>query len=401
MQTIHLEAENTRKTGSLKIKKTEENSGKALSGATYQVIASGAITTVNGTVLFPDQAVAAVLKTDENGEAFKNGLEYGTYLVRETAAPNGYVLDPTEKKITIGEQNAQITLTFTNWSFNETKKTDANGKIELTGLLDGVWYYQETASPEGYLLDSTCREFVVENGKIDGKSELSVAVENDGTHLTIEKIDAESGKRISGAKLVLKDMDGNRVDSWISGGSGPHELEKLKPGSYVLVEEAAPDGYLAAEPVSFVLEAKQEVQTVTMKDLACETLTITKKIKADEITWAHGNPTFLFSVKGKDLYGKEHTYQCYLTFTKTQVEKTTDQDGYTEQSVQIRGIPAGNDYRVQEKKVLRYSLMQVTGTKNVTVKKLEEPAYGKDPARVFSVSVNLCGHPKESEVVFG
>ena len=142
------------------------------------------------------------------------------------------------------------------------------------------------------------------------------------------------------------------------------------------------------------------MQTVTMKDLACETLTITKKIKADEITWAHGNPTFLFSVKGKDMYGKEHTYQCYLTFTKTQVEKTTDQDGYTEQSVQIRGIPAGNDYRVQEKKVLRYSLMQVTGTKNVTVKKLEEPAYGKDPARVFSVSVNLCGHPKESEVVF-
>ena len=61
------------KTGSLKIKKTEENSGKALSGATYQVIASGAITTVNGTVLFPDQAVAAVLKTDENGEAFKTG----------------------------------------------------------------------------------------------------------------------------------------------------------------------------------------------------------------------------------------------------------------------------------------------------------------------------------------
>lgn len=297
-------------------------------------------------------------------------------------------------------QGAAFHIWTKDGSFDETKKTDANGKIELTGLLDGVWYYQETASPEGYLLDSTCREFVVENGKIDGKSELSVAVENDGTHLTIEKIDAESGKRISGAKLVLKDMDGNRVDSWISGGSGPHELEKLKPGSYVLVEEAAPDGYLAAEPVSFVLEAKQEVQTVTMKDLACETLTITKKIKADEITWAHGNPTFLFSVKGKDLYGKEHTYQCYLTFTKTQVEKTTDQDGYTEQSVQIRGIPAGNDYRVQEKKVLRYSLMQVTGTKNVTVKKLEEPAYGKDPARVFSVSVNLCGHPKESEVVF-
>lgn len=150
---------------------------------------------------------------------------------------------------------------------------------------------------------------------------------------------------------------------------------------------------------SFVLEAKQEVQTVTMKDLACETLTITKKIKADEITWAHGNPTFLFSVKGKDLYGKEHTYQCYLTFTKTQVEKTTDQDGYTEQSVQIRGIPAGNDYRVQEKKVLRYSLMQVTGTKSYREKTRRAGIWKRSCARLFG-TVNLCGHPKESEVVF-
>ena len=89
--------------------------------------------------------------------------------------------------------------------------------------------------------------------------------------------------------------------------------------------------------------------------------------------------------------------------TKWREKKSAEKEEglqFTEQSVQIRGIPAGNDYRVQEKKVLRYSLMQVTGTKNVTVKKLEEPAYGKDPARVFSVSVNLCGHPKESEVVF-
>ena len=342
----------------------------------------------------PEQQTAAVEWNTVTNKSFTNILKKWNVTVTksdaETGLPQG---DATLAGAVYGiYKGDQLVGTYT---------TDANGQFTTKYYVCGDdWTIREITPSEGYLLDSTCREFVVENGKIDGKSELSVTVENDGTHLTIEKIDAESGKRISGAKLVLKDMDGNRVDSWISGGSGPHELEKLKPGSYVLVEEAAPDGYLAAEPVSFVLEAKQEVQTVTMKDLACETLTITKKIKADEITWAHGNPTFLFSVKGKDLYGKEHTYQCYLTFTKTQVEKTTDQDGYTEQSVQIRGIPAGNDYRVQEKKVLRYSLMQVTGTKNVTVKKLEEPAYGKDPARVFSVSVNLCGHPKESEVVF-
>lgn len=427
MQTIRLEAENTRKTGSLKIKKTEEISGKALAGAEYQVIACGAITTANGTVLLPDQAVAAVLRTDENGEAFQDRLEYGTYLVRETTAPKGYVLDTTEKKITVGEPNTQGILAFENrknrfvlqkvskgdgtvlpgavfhiWtkdnSFDETKETDKDGKIELTGLLDGSWCYQEITAPKGYLVDGTLREFTVKNGRIDGKTELSVRAENDGTHLAIEKTDAESGKRISGAKLVLKDADGNRVDSWISEEGGSHELEKIKPGSYLLVEESPPDGYLEADPISFVVEAKKEMQTVTMKDLACETLTITKKIKADEITWAHGNPTFLFSVKGTDLNGQEHTYQCYVTFTKT--DKTADQEGYIEQSVQICGIPAGKDYRVEEKKVLRYSLVRVTGTSNVTVTKQEEPGDGKDPARVFSVSVNLCGHPEKSEVVF-
>lgn len=114
----------------------------------------------------------------------------------------------------------------------------------------------------------------------------------------------------------------------------------------------------------------------------------------------HGNPTFLFSVKGKDLYGKEHTYQCYLTFTKTQVEKTTDADGYTEQSVQI----PGNSGRKR---------LPGTGEEGAAVfayagdryeecyrEKTRRAGIWKDPARVFSVSVNLCGHPKESEVVF-
>ena len=84
-----------------------------------------------------------------------------------------------------------------------------------------------------------------------------------------------------------------------------------------------------------------------------------------------------------------HT-NAILRLQKAQVEKTTDQDGYTEQSVQIRGIPAGNDYRVQEKKVLRYSLMQVTGTKNVTVKKPRRAGIWKRScARLFGIGKSL------------
>ncbi len=41
-----------------------------------------------------------------------------------------------------------------------------------------------------------------------------------------------------------------------------------------------------------------------MKDMRYADLTIVKKIKASDITWAHGNPTFIFTVKGKDIMEK-------------------------------------------------------------------------------------------------
>ena len=157
MQTIHLEAENTRKNRLTEDKKD----GRKLQESTFWCNISGDCERSNynskRNSAVSDQAVAAVLKTDENGEAFKDGLEYGTYLVRETAAQMDMCWIRRKRKITIGEQNAQITLTFTNWknrfilqkvsqgdgkvlqgaafhiwtkdgSFDETKKTDANGK---------------------------------------------------------------------------------------------------------------------------------------------------------------------------------------------------------------------------------------------------------------------------------
>lgn len=41
-----------------------------------------------------------------------------------------------------------------------------------------------------------------------------------------------------------------------------------------------------------------------MKDLKYTEMEIVKKIRADEITWAHGEPTFFFNVKGTDLLEK-------------------------------------------------------------------------------------------------
>ena len=91
---------------------------------------------------------------------------------------------------------------------------------------------------------------------------------------------------------------------------------------------------------------------------------IYKKIRTDELVWAHGNPTFFFRISGKDLNGEEHWYQCVISFTK-EMEK---QQEYIIGKAEITGIPAGI-YQVEELPMTaRYILTDaVSQDANVTV----------------------------------
>ena len=243
------------------------------------------------------------------------------------------------------------------------------------------------------------REFTVgKDGKVNGQASATLTVENDYTKLDLAKVDASTGQSVAGAKMAL--YKGNeKIASWTSGNS-PHRIEKLAPGEYTLVEEAAPNGYQLAESITFTFEQKAEVQSVTMKDLRYTDLTVVKKIKTDEITWAHGNPTFIFTVEGTDLFGVHHKYQKFVAFTEDYVEKNTDGQGYVEASIAFKNIPMGKDYVVTELQVLRYGLVAVTGTDNVTIQQLQEPEYGLSPSEIFHVSANLEKKPTGTSVTF-
>ena len=107
------------------------------------------------------------------------------------------------------------------------------------------------------------------------------------------------------------------------------------------------------------------------------TITVTKKIKENDITWAHGNPTFFFVAEGTDLSGAAHRYEDYVTFVPDSYE--TDGNGYATISVTLRNIPLGQ-YTIWEKPVLRYYLKDAwADTENVRITKKAEATYGKDP----------------------
>lgn len=425
--TLTLDATNARKTGQITITKTGENN-KKLSGAVFEIKAAKDIKTAGGTTLVAADTVVDTVTTDGNGSAASKQLELGQYIVKEITAPDGYVLDTTEHAVTLDDSHTSVNVavqnqknalvlqkvskndgtvmegvTFHIWnddkSYDKTQKTDSNGRITIDGVKDGTWHYQETATKDGYVLDNAVKDFTVSDGKVNGQSNLTITVENDYTKLDLAKVDSGTGENISGAKLSLLDSNGRLVESWTSG-STPHRIEKLKPGQYTLCEDQAPDHYKLADPITFTLESKADTQTITMKDMRYADLTIVKKIKASDITWAHGNPTFIFTVKGKDINGKDRTFQNYVEFTENYVNSHTDGQGYVELSVTWNKIPVGEDYTVTEQDVLRYHLVNVTGTENVKISKLQEPAKGVAPDKIFSVHANLKAKPTGTSITF-
>lgn len=425
--TLTLDATNARKTGQITITKTGENN-KKLSGAVFEIKAAKDIKTAGGTTLVAANTVVDTVTTDGNGSAASKQLELGQYIVKEKTAPDGYVLDTTEHAVTLDDSHTSVNVavqnqknaivlqkvskndgtvmegvTFHIWnddkSYDKTQKTDSNGRITIDGVKDGTWHYQETATKDGYVLDNAVKDFTVSDGKVNGQSNLTITVENDYTKLDLAKVDSGTGENISGAKLSLLDSNGRLVESWTSG-STPHRIEKLKPGRYTLREDQAPDYYKLADPITFTLESKADTQTITMKDMRYADLTIVKKIKASDITWAHGNPTFIFTVKGKDINGKDRTFQNYVEFTENYVNSHTDGQGYVELSVTWNKIQVGEDYTVTEQDVLRYHLVNVTGTENVTISKLQEPTKGVAPDKIFSVHANLKAKPTGTSITF-
>lgn len=98
-------------------------------------------------------------------------------------------------------------------------------------------------------------------------------------------------------------------------------------------------------------------------ELPTGNITVTKKIKEKDIIWAHGNPTFFFTIAGRDQDGIQHTYQDFVEYRN----KNYEMDGeYAVLQVTFKNIPIGS-YAVGEEKTLRYKYKDI-GENSVNVK---------------------------------
>ena len=169
-----------------------------------------------------------------------------------------------------------------------------------------------------------------------------------------------------------------------------------------MTETKNPENYTGHYEKEVVFQKKEStaVDTVELKAenipvrLPLGTITIVKKIKESDITWAHGNPTFSFVAEGKDLSGKAHRYEDYVTFSKGAYE--TDGNGYAFLAVTIRNVPLGQ-YEIWEKPVLRYYLKDAwANTGNVRITK----GTGTDPKQIALGTAALTAANRNASITF-
>ena len=208
-QPFTIQYANTPAKGKIKIVKTDSETAEPVEGAVYEIYADGDIKTGDNTIRNTSGELIDTVTTDDTGTALSQELYLGNYTVKEKETPDGYKLDTEEHKVSV-------------------EYADAVTPVVIATL----------------------------------------EVEDEPNNIFIQKIDSETEKTLPGAVLQLIDADGNIIEEWTTTDEESHKISYIsKPGTYILHEEKAPDGYLKADDIEINYEGGIIETPFVMKDV--------------------------------------------------------------------------------------------------------------------------------------
>ena len=262
--------------GNIEIVKVDQN-GASVEGAEFKVVDESG-------------KQVAKQKTNKEGKITIKGLPVGKYTVTEISAPEGYILKAETQTVTVktGETarikavNEKIIggleiikidedtkekiegVTFEVYNSNKevigkiTTGKDGKAVLKIDNMANGTYYYKEISAPDGYIVDSTMKEFkITEENKIAKETVTNKKIR--GT-LEITKLD-DSRVAIEGVKFNILASDKKTVlETLTTDKSGYATTKKLDKGTYYYQEIEVPDGYVKDDEIfEFQINKQNEV----------------------------------------------------------------------------------------------------------------------------------------------
>ena len=256
-------------------------------------------------------------KTLENSNVEVNKADYDLTKVqfKITASQDVYDSVSLEKlyskgdAITVGSGKGSnedtVKLISGNELGNGIYTCDTNGKLALSGLPMGTYNVEETACPDGFVLDKEVKTVhFAQQDFVTLEYKSSLDINNELTKTVFNKIDV-AGNNVSGAYVQILNENKELIYDFITG-TEPVQIDGLKDGKYYFHEDLAPQGFTLAQDVEFNVK-DGKIQKIEMTD------TITEVTKKDESGNLLANADMeIVSTKTKQIVDKWTTGQHLL-----------------------------------------------------------------------------------------